>query len=219
MSVWSNVPMGPPDPILGVTVAFQNDKNPKKINLGVGAYRDDNNKPYVLDCVKEARKRWLASNPNHEYGPIGGSKEFTDAAARLLLGADSKHIKEGKRVTVQTLSGTGALRVAGAYLHRFCPPGTKLMLPDPTWANHIPIYEDSGFTLLKYRYYRPSDCGLDAAGMLEDIEKAPKGSVVLLHACAHNPTGVDPTAADWAALSQVIKKREHRVLFDVAYQG
>lgn len=211
--------MGPPDPILGVTTAFLNDKNPKKINLGVGAYRDDNNKPFVLECVKEARKRWVESNPNHEYGPIGGSKEFTDAAAKLLLGADSPHIAQGKRTTVQTLSGTGSLRMAGAFLHRFLPKGTKLMLPDPTWANHIPIFEDSGFQLLKYRYYRASDCGLDLDGMLEDIDKAPAGSVVLLHACAHNPTGVDPQPGDWAQISKVIQKRGHRVLFDSAYQG
>ena len=120
-------------------------------------------------------------------------------------------MRDGKRVTVQTLSGTGALRVAGAFLHRFLPPGTKLMLPDPTWANHIPIFEDSGFQLLKYRYYRPADCGLDLDGMLEDIDKAPRGSVVLLHACAHNPTGVDPTQADWKAISKVVAARDHKV--------
>ncbi len=167
----------------------------------------------------QARKRWMDSNPNHEYGGIGGSKEFCDASAKLLLGPDSPHFTQGKSTTVQALSGTGALRLAGAFLHRFLPPGTKLMLPDPTWANHIPIFEDSGFQLLKYRYYRASDCGLDLDGMLEDIDKAPRGSVVLLHACAHNPTGVDPGPADWSALSKVVAKRDHKVLFDAAYQG
>lgn len=225
-SVWANVPMGPPDPILGITTAFLADTRPRKINLGVGAYRDDANKPLVLECVKAARKRWLDAGPNHEYGPIGGSKGFTDAAARLLLGADSTHIAQGKRVTVQTLSGTGALRVAAQYLQRFCEPGTKVrggrravvwylptraraaqvLMPNPTWANHIPIFEDAGMSLLKYRYYRASDCGLDLDGMLEDIDKAPERSVLLLHACAHNPTGVDPTPADWKLISKVAAK-------------
>jgi aspartate aminotransferase len=180
---------------------------------------------YAVSCflltfpLIKARKRWIDSNPNHEYGAIGGSKEFCDAAARLLLGTNSKHIAENKRTTVQTLSGTGALRVAGAFLNRFLPPGTKLMIPDPTWAAHIPIFEDSGFQLLKYRYYRASDCGLDLDGMLEDIDMAPRGSVVLLHVCAHNPTGVDPSQHDWKSISKVVAARDHKVLFDAAYQG
>jgi aspartate aminotransferase len=136
-----------------------------------------------------------------------------------LLGGDTPHFTQRKFTTVQALSGTGALRLAGAFLQRFLPPGTKLLLPDPTWANHIPIFEDSGFQLAKYRYYRASDCGLDLDGMLEDIDKAPRGSVVLLHTCAHNPTGVDPGTADWSAISKVVAKRDHKVLFDTAYQG
>ena len=137
----------------------------------------------------------------------------------MLLGDDSQHIRDNKRVTIQTLSGTGALRVAANFLHRFLPKGTKVLLPDPTWANHIPIFEDAGFELAKYRYYRAADCGLDLEGMMADIDKAPRGSLVVLHACAHNPTGVDPTEADWKQLSKVVAGRDHRVLFDTAYQG
>jgi len=216
-SWWSKVEMGPPDPILGVTVAFKNDPNPAKMNLGVGAYRDDKGKPFVLSCVRKAEEKLIKANKDHEYGPIGGLAEFTSVAAKLLFGESSKELKDGKIATVQTLSGTGALRVSGQFLRRFLPQ-TEIYLPEPTWGNHKPIFKDSGYALKSYTYYDGKG-GLDFAGMKKSLKDAPNGSLILLHACAHNPTGVDPTQDQWKELSTVIKEKNHFVLFDSAYQG
>jgi len=134
------------------------------------------------------------------------------------LFGDSPALKDNKVVTVQTLSGTGALRVAGDFIARF-KPGVPIYVPNPTWANHHPIFTDSGLKVQQYAYYEPSNCGLNFSGMVNDIKNAPNGSVILLHACAHNPTGVDPTKEQWQELSQVIKEKGHFPLFDSAYQG
>lgn len=215
---WSHVQKGPEDPILGVTVAFQKDTNPNKINLGVGAYRDDNGKPFVLSSVRQAEKAIYEANMDHEYAPIGGTPAFTKVAAKLVFGPDSAPLSENRVVTVQSLSGTGALRISGAFLQRFYGQHA-VYLPTPTWANHIPIYQDSGLQVKYYGYYDPATCGLNFKSMVEDISKAPAGSVILLHACAHNPTGVDPTLEQWAEISKVIKSKGHFPLFDCAYQG
>jgi aspartate aminotransferase len=214
---FSHVPKGPEDPILGITVAYNKDQSPNKINLGVGAYRDDNGQPFVLKCVQSAEESILQGNFDHEYTAIGGAPAFTKVSAKLLFG-DSPALKENKVVTVQTLSGTGALRVAGAFIARF-KPGVPIYVPNPTWANHNPIFNDSGIKVQQYAYYDPSNCGLNFSGMVNDIKNAPNGSVILLHACAHNPTGVDPSQAQWQELSQVIKEKGHFPLFDSAYQG
>jgi len=205
-SCWAKVEMGPPDPILGVTVAFKNDANTSKMNLGVGAYRDDKGKPFVLSCVRKAEERLFKANKDHEYGPIGGLPEFTSAAAKLLFGEDSQTLKSGKIATIQTLSGTGALRVAGQFMKRFLPQG-DIYLPEPTWGNHKPIFKDSGYGLKSYTYYDGKG-GLDFNGMKKSMLDAPSGSLVLLHACAHNPTGVDPTQNQWKELSQVLKQKK-----------
>jgi aspartate aminotransferase len=217
-SVWSHVPKGPEDAILGITVAFNKDTNPNKINLGAGAYRDDSGKPFILESVRKAETHLYENHLNHEYAPINGVPEFTKAAAGLLFGSDSNVIQEKRVVTVQSLSGTGALRIGAAFLNRFLSQ-RPVYLPKPTWANHIPIFTDSGCPIQHYRYYDPSSCGLDFKGMLEDISKAPNKSVVLLHACAHNPTGVDPSLENWRELSHLIKSKELFPFFDCAYQG
>jgi len=217
-SAWAHVEKGPEDPILGVTVAFNKDTHPQKMNLGVGAYRDDNGKPFVLECVRKAEKKLIDNNQDHEYAPIAGVASFTQAAAKLALGADSPAIKDKRVAVIQALSGTGALRVAGEFIARFMP-NAPLYLPDPTWGNHTVIFKDSGISTKTYRYYNSANHGLDAAGFLQDLKNAPKNSVILLHACAHNPTGVDPTLDQWKQVSQVCKEREHFVLFDLAYQG
>jgi len=218
---WGKVTQGPEDPILGITVAFNKDTHPKKINLGVGAYRDDNGKPYVLPSVREAEKRIFEAQADHEYTAIGGVPEFTKLAQELKLGADSPAIKEKRAVTIQALSGTGALRVGADFLKRWvnAPNGGNVYLSNPTWANHIPIFKDAGFNVPTYRYYNAATCGLDFAGMKEDMKNAPAGSLFLLHACAHNPTGVDPTQAEWNELSALCKEKKHFVFFDLAYQG
>jgi aspartate aminotransferase len=222
-SFWSGVQKGPEDPILGVTVAFNNDKSPKKMNLGVGAYRDDNGKPYILPSVQTAsaefQRRLEQGKEDNEYLPIGGDPHFNKAAIKLALGADSSVIAEKKVVTIQALSGTGALRVAGDFLKRFYPGNKQIFVPTPTWANHIPLFTDAGLEVKYYRYYDKQTNGLDWNGLKEDIKKAPSGSIILLHACAHNPTGQDPTMDQWRELSPVIKEKGHFALFDCAYQG
>nr|KAF6409954.1 glutamic-oxaloacetic transaminase 2 [Rousettus aegyptiacus] len=175
-SWWAHVEMGPPDPILGVTEAYKRDTNSKKMNLGVGAYRDDNGKPYVLPSIR-------------------------------------------KYVTVQTISGTGALRIGANFLQKFFKFSRDVFLPKPSWGNHTPIFRDAGLQLQGYRYYDPKTCGFDFTGAMEDISKMPQQSVLLLHACAHNPTGVDPRPEQWKEIAAVVKKNNLFAFFDMAYQG
>lgn len=218
-STWANVEMGPPDAILGVTDAFKRDTNPKKMNLGVGAYRDDNGKPFVLECVKKAERMMLEDGVDHEYSPISGPPEFCKEAAKLAFGDNSPVIQEGRNVTVQGVSGTGSLRIGGAFLARWYTKSKTLYLPSPSWGNHTPIFRDSGLELKSYRYYDPATCGYDFNGAMEDISNIPEGSIILLHACAHNPTGVDPKPEQWKEMSSLIKKKKLFPFFDMAYQG
>ncbi|XP_057668418.1 aspartate aminotransferase, mitochondrial [Diorhabda carinulata] len=218
-SWWSGVQMGPPDAILGVTEAFKRDTNPNKINLGVGAYRDDNGKPYVLPSVRKAEEKIKAKGLDKEYAPISGVPEFCKRSIELALGENSPAVKNGLNATVQGISGTGALRIGGAFLNSFFPGNKIIYLPSPSWGNHNPIFKHSGLEVKSYRYYNPKTCGLDVQGTLEDISKIPEKSIILLHACAHNPTGVDPNKEQWKEISEVIKKRNLFVFFDMAYQG
>ncbi|XP_035399661.1 aspartate aminotransferase, mitochondrial isoform X1 [Cygnus atratus] len=204
-SWWSHVEMGPPDPILGVTEAFKRDTNSKKMNLGVGAYRDDNGKPYVLSCVRKAEAMIASKKMDKEYLPIGGLADFTRASAELALGENSEAFKSGRYVTVQGISGTGSLRIGANFLQRFFKSSRDVYLPKPSWGNHTPIFRDAGLQLQAYRYYDPKTCSLDFAGAVEDISKIPEKSIILLHACAHNPTGVDPRQEQWKELAAMVK--------------
>ncbi|CAP25602.1 Protein CBR-GOT-2.2 [Caenorhabditis briggsae] len=217
-SWWSHVEMGPPDAILGVTEAFKADKNPKKINLGVGAYRDDQGKPFVLPSVKEAERQVIAANLDKEYAGIVGLPEFTKLSAKLALGENSSVITDKRIFTTQSISGTGALRIGSEFLSKYSK--TKVIYqPTPTWGNHVPVFKFAGMDVKQYRYYDKSTCGFDEAGALADIAQIPEGSVILLHACAHNPTGVDPSREQWKKISDIVKKRNLFVFFDMAYQG
>ena len=218
-STWANVKAGPPDAILGVTEAFKRDQDPRKINLGVGAYRDENGKPYVLPSVRKAEELVITAKGDKEYLPITGLADFTKNAAVLAYGKDSAPIKENRIAITQSISGTGALRIGGAFLQRHYPGAKTIYLPTPSWGNHTPIFRDSGLEVKQYRYYDKNTVGLDFKGMVEDIKAAPQGSIVLLHACAHNPTGVDPTVEQWKELSNVVKEKGHFPFFDMAYQG
>lgn len=219
ITTWSNVPAGPPDPILGVTEAFKACPSPLKMNLGVGAYRDQDGKPFVLPSVRQAEAAIVAAKYDKEYLGITGFPQFTKHAAILAYGSDSAPLKEGRIAITQSISGTGALRIGGAFLQRFYPHSKSIYLPTPTWGNHIPIFKDSGLEVKQYRYYDKKTVGLDATGMLEDIKNAPDRSIILLHACAHNPTGVDATQEQWKQIAQVIKEKGHFSFFDMAYQG
>jgi aspartate aminotransferase len=216
---FNNVTMGPPDAILGVTEAFKRDTNPKKINLGVGAYRDDQGKPFVLPSVRSAEEQIISSKMDHEYAGIIGLPEFTANAAKLAFGEDSPIIKAKRNATVQSISGTGALRIGSEFLSKWYPNSKVVYQPSPTWGNHVPIFKFAGVDVKNYRYYDKGTCGFDEKGCLEDLAKIPKKSIILLHACAHNPTGVDPTPEQWMKMAEVIKKRNLYVFFDMAYQG
>jgi aspartate aminotransferase, mitochondrial len=212
--------MAPPDPILGVTDAFKRDPNPNKINLGVGAYRDDNGKPMVLECVRQAEKLLAAQNLDKEYAGITGVPDFCEASAKLLFGANSNVIKNKLYITSQTISGTGALRVGSEFLKKsFSSSERNIWVSTPSWGNHVPINQEADFKVHYYRYYKPSNKGFDFEGCMEDLNKIPERSVILLQACAHNPTGVDPTHEQWREISQVVKKRNLLPYLDLAYQG
>lgn len=217
-TLWSNVQQGPPDAILGVTEAFKRDQNPQKINLGAGAYRDDNGKPYVLPSVIQAENLLFKKNLDKEYAPISGISDFCNEAIQLALSNESPIIKNKYYASIQSISGTGALRVGAEFLARYAPLKT-IWVPIPTWGNHNQIFKFSGLEVKSYRYYDPKTCGLDFAGMVEDLSSAPSGSVVLLHACAHNPTGVDPKPEQWKELSTLFKSKGLFPFFDMAYQG
>jgi aspartate aminotransferase len=217
-STWANVKEGPPDAILGITEAFKKDSFGEKINLGVGAYRDDKGKPYVLPSVRTAEEKIVAQKLDHEYAGITGVPSFTKAAALLAYGPDSKAIKEDRIAITQSISGTGALRIGGAFLERFYPSKT-IYIPSPSWANHKAVFSDSGLEVKTYKYYNKDTIGLDFEGMIADLKAAPSGSLVMLHACAHNPTGIDPTPDQWRKISDVVKEKEHYPFFDMAYQG
>ncbi|KIP12008.1 hypothetical protein PHLGIDRAFT_27620 [Phlebiopsis gigantea 11061_1 CR5-6] len=219
LSTWSAVPAGPPDPILGVSEAFKADKDPRKINLGVGAYRDEHGKPYVLNSVKKAENIIASSNPDKEYLPITGLADFTKAAVKLAYGTDSAPLQANSVAVTQSISGTGALRIGGAFLGRFYPHSKTIYLPTPSWGNHTPIFRDSGLEVKTYRYFDKKTVGLDFAGLKEDLKNMPEKTIVLFHACAHNPTGVDPTPEQWKEISDIVKEKQLFPFFDMAYQG
>eukprot|EP00210_Caulerpa_lentillifera_P008788 g8384.t1 len=217
-SILESVSQAPPDPILGITEAFKRDDDERKLNLGVGAYRTEELKPYVLNVVKAAEEKMLAKGENKEYLPIDGLPAFKQATATLLFGEDNIVLKEGRVATIQALSGTGALRVGGAFIQRFLPEAT-IYLSDPTWGNHKAIFTDSGVPWKTYRYFDPKTTGLDFEGMCEDLAEAPTGSIVLLHGCAHNPTGIDPSKEQWSKIAEICETKGLLPFFDVAYQG
>ncbi|KAI8645738.1 aspartate aminotransferase [Parasitella parasitica] len=219
VSTWNAVPQGPPDAILGVTEAFKKDTSPKKMNLGVGAYRDDGGKPFVLNSVKKAERLMIEKNMDKEYAGITGVPSFTKAAGALAYGDNSPVIGQDRLAIAQSISGTGALRMGAEFFNAWYPHAKNIIVPNPTWGNHIPIMKNAGLSLEKYTYFDKQTNGLNIDGMLEDIHKAPKNTIVLLHACAHNPTGVDPTKEQWDQISKAIKERDHFAFFDMAYQG
>ncbi|EMS51413.1 Aspartate aminotransferase, cytoplasmic [Triticum urartu] len=218
-SVFAGIAQGPEDPILGVTVAYNKDPSPVKVNLGVGAYRTEEGKPLVLNVVRRAEQMLIQNESRvKEYLPITGLADFNKLSAKLIFGADSPAIQENRVATVQCLSGTGSLRVGGEFLARHYHERT-IYIPQPTWGNHPKVFTLAGLTARSYRYYDPATRGLDFQGLLEDISSAPSGAIVLLHACAHNPTGVDPTLEQWEQIRQLMRSKALLPFFDSAYQG
>ncbi|EIM90168.1 aspartate aminotransferase [Stereum hirsutum FP-91666 SS1] len=219
---WEQVPLAPPDSIFKLTAAYKADTFPQKINLGVGAYRDDDSKPWVLPVVRKASEILLHDpDLDHEYLPITGLPDFTSAAAKLILGGQSAALAEGRVVSVQTISGTGANHLGALFLSRYYRFNgeKKVYLSDPTWVNHFAIFRNVGVNPVTYPYYDPKTIGLDYAGFTKALEDAPERSVFLLHSCAHNPTGVDPTQEQWKAICEIVIRKKHYAFFDTAYQG
>lgn len=213
--VWKEVPQGPPDAILGIAQAFRDCTADSKVNVCVGAYRDEQGLPWVLSSVRQAEEILLRTE-NKEYLPIEGDQDFVAKALRFAYGADAPL---SRIAGVQSLSGTGACRLGGEFLATFYN-NKNIYVPDPTWGNHHKIFKECGLNVGTYRYYDRSTNRLDLQGMLDDLQNtAPDGSIILLHACAHNPTGCDPTDEQWDQLLEVIRQKQHLIFFDSAYQG
>ncbi|KAI4737186.1 aspartate aminotransferase [Aureobasidium sp. EXF-12298] len=218
------VPQAPEDPLFGLMAAYRRDTDSNKVDLGIGAYRDNNAKPWVLPVVKKADDL-LRQDPNlnHEYLPIAGLADFTTASQKLIFGANSPALKENRAVALQTISGTGAVHLGAAFLAKFYNPPTSeaktIYVSNPTWANHNQIFSNVKLPIKNYPYFSAETKGLDFKGMVQTIEKAPEGSVILLHACAHNPTGVDPTQDQWKEIASLMKSKSQFPFFDCAYQG
>lgn len=209
----------PLDPILGMSQKFQQDPDKRKVNVSIGAYRTDEGKPLVLNCVRKAERALVADESlNKEYLPQRGDVSMGKLCATMLYGAQSKAVSQGHVAIVQTLSGTGALRLGAEFLKRYAP-GKKVFISSPTWGTHNSIMDHSGMEHAPYRYWNAEKRDLDLGGMLADLDNAPTGSIILLHAAAHNPTGVDPTKAQWDQILEVCEAKEHICWFDSAYQG
>lgn len=217
-SVLDKIEMAPKDPILGVTEAYVADTNPKKVNLGVGIYTDDDGKVPVLQCVRKAEQKLVETALPRGYLPIDGIAAYDKATQQALFGADSEPVKSGRVVTVQTLGGTGGLKVGGDFLRRF-NPGADLYISDPSWENHRALFEYAGFNVKTYPYYDAATNGVKFDDMLAALNAMAKGSVVVLHACCHNPTGIDLTPAQWQKVLDAVKQRELVPFLDLAYQG
>ncbi|MFQ6642553.1 hypothetical protein Gotur_018814, partial [Gossypium turneri] len=202
-----------------VTTAYNKDPSPNKLNLGVGAYRTEEGKPLVLNVVRKAEQLLVNDQSRvKEYLPILGLAEFNKLSAKLILGDDSPAIQENRVATAQCLSGTGSLRVGAEFLAKHYHQRT-IYIPQPSWGNHVKVFTMAGLSVKNYRYYDPTTRGLNFQGLLEDLGAAPAGAIVLLHACAHNPTGVDPTVEQWEQIRQSMRSKGLLPFFDSAYQG
>nr|WP_245546409.1 amino acid aminotransferase [Frateuria aurantia] len=210
--------MAPGDPILGLTEAYVADTRAEKVNLGVGIYYDEQGRIPLLDTVREVEQSLAAKGLPRGYIPIDGLPAYTKATQRLLFGADSSLLEAGRVATSQTIGGSGALRVGADLLKRVLPKA-KIAISNPSWENHRVVFASAGFEVEDYRYYDPATHGLDFAGLLEDLGKLESGTVVLLHACCHNPTGVDLDTAQWKQVVELVKERQLLPFIDIAYQG
>ena len=217
-SLLANVEMAPKDPILGVTETYNADTNPKKVNLGVGVYFDDNAKVPVLQAVRTAEQKLAATAMPRNYLPIDGLATYNKAVQAVVFGADNTLVTSGRIVTVQTLGGTGGLKVAADYWRRVNPKA-EAWISDPSWENHRALLEFAGFKVNTYAYYDAQTHGLRFDAMLASLNTIPEGDIVVLHACCHNPTGVDLTLAQWEKVIEVVKARNLLPLLDLAYQG
>jgi len=210
--------MAPSDPILGITEAFVADQNPKKVNLGVGVYTDDKGKVPLLECVRRAESERLKAAPPRNYLPIDGLATYDRAVQELLFGQEFPAIQEKRVVTIQAIGGTGGLKIGADFLKRITPQ-SEVWISDPSWENHRQLFEAAGFTVRNYPYYDAKTHGLDFAGMKNALNSLPASAIVVLHACCHNPTGVDLNAEQWSDVLAIVQHRGLIPFLDLAYQG
>lgn len=217
-SIFSRVEMAPKDPILGLNEAFNADPRADKVNLGIGVYCDDSGKLPLLRAVKKAEESRIAKGLPKGYQPIDGPAAYNKAVQSLLFGADSALIKEGRIVTIDSLGGTGGLKVGADYLKRLLP-ASQVAISDPSWENHKALFEMAGFAVSAYTYYDAKSHGVDFGGMIKSLQGMPEKTIVLLHACCHNPTGLDLTAQQWGEVITICKSKNLVPFLDMAYQG
>ena len=218
MSLFTAVEMAPRDPILGLNEQFNADPNPAKVNLGVGVYFDDNGKLPLLACVRAAEHAMMEAPTARGYLPIDGIVAYDDAVKGLVFGADSEPVKSGRVATVQAIGGTGGLKVGADFL-KHLNPNAKVLISDPSWENHRALFTNAGFLVETYPYYDAAQRGVNFEGMLAALNAAAAGTIVVLHACCHNPTGYDITAAQWDQVVAAVKARGLTAFLDMAYQG
>ncbi|AFZ82812.1 amino acid aminotransferase [Candidatus Kinetoplastidibacterium crithidiae] len=212
------VQLAPRDPILGLNEQFNSDNRTEKVNLGVGVYYDENGKIPLMQAVYKAELSYMEKAMPKGYLPIDGIASYNKAAAKLLLGSNSQVLSENRSVTVQTLGGTGALKIGADFLKQLLP-NSKVLISNPSWENHKALFERAGFEVDNYPYYDPITHGLDFENMLSKLKNTAQKSIIVLHACCHNPTGIDPTKEQWRQIAEVIKDRNLIPFLDIAYQG
>lgn len=214
--MFENFSLAPPDPILGLNAVFEKDPRPNKLNLTVGVFKDDAGRTPILESVRKAEAMIFESQKTKGYLPIEGGKDFIDQVNRLVLGSEFDF---GRVATAHTPGGTGALRAAADTLSKVMP-GRRFWVSNPTWANHAAVFQAAGFPVLNYTYLDGAKTGLDFDGMMRQLEtEGEPGDAVCLHACCHNPTGIDPTLAQWESLSALLAKKRMLPFLDFAYQG
>jgi aromatic-amino-acid transaminase len=218
MSLFSAVEMAPRDPILGLNEQFNADTNPAKVNLGVGVYFDDNGKLPLLKCVQAAEKTMMEKPTARGYLPIDGIVAYDNAVKALVFGADSEPVTSGRVATVQAIGGTGGLKIGADFLKKVSP-NAKVLISDPSWENHRALFTNAGFEVDTYAYYDAVKRGVNFEGFLTSLNAAAPGTIIVLHACCHNPTGYDITHSQWDQVIAVIKAKELTPFLDMAYQG
>ncbi|CAN7515414.1 MULTISPECIES: amino acid aminotransferase [unclassified Variovorax] len=218
MSMFTAVEMAPRDPILGLNEQFAADSNPNKVNLGVGVYYDDNGKLPLLQCVQAVEQSMTKTPTARGYLPIDGIAAYDNAVKGLVFGADSEPVKSGRVATIQGIGGTGGLKVGADFLKKL-NPDAKVLISDPSWENHRALFTNAGFPVESYPYYDAAKRGIDFEGMLAALNAAPAGTIVVLHACCHNPTGYDITSAQWDQVVAAVKSKKLVAFLDMAYQG
>ena len=217
-SLFAAVELAPRDPILGLNEQFNADRNPAKVNLGVGVYYDDNGKVPLLECVRKAEQAITEKGAPHPYLPIDGIAAYDSAVQRLVFGDDSDVVNEGRVVTVQALGGTGALKIGADFLRKYLP-AAEVWISRPSWENHRALFEGAGFAVRAYPYYDEATHAVNFAEMGATLEAADRDSIVVLHACCHNPTGADLSDEQWSRVIEIVRRRGHVPILDIAYQG